>query len=107
MKGELESTDEKSEGGDSLFERGVVFHECTHQLLDFLRPKHRYSESMWFEEALSDRGEPNPPNHPGVLRLNFAVATGHPGQFLAHFGDELPTGLSEYCEELRLLLEDA
>ncbi len=47
-------TYEKGDGGDSLFERGVVFHECTHQLLDFLRPKNRYSESMWFEEALSD-----------------------------------------------------
>ena len=70
------------------------------------RSDHRYWGEL-FEEALSDRGKPNQPNQPGVLRLNFAVATGHPGQFLAHFGDELPAGLSEYCEELRLLLEDA
>ncbi len=47
-------TYEQSPGGVPLFVRGVVFHECTHQLLDFLRPKNRYNESIWFEEAIAD-----------------------------------------------------
>ena len=34
---------------------GVLFHECTHQLLNFLRPaKNPWSDSMWFEEAFAE-----------------------------------------------------
>lgn len=33
---------------------GVMFHECTHQYLDQLRPRDSLSESVWFEEALAE-----------------------------------------------------
>ncbi len=32
----------------------VLFHECTHQYLAFLRPPGRDSNSVWFEEALAE-----------------------------------------------------
>lgn len=35
-------------------DRCTILHDCTHQLLDFLRPKRRSSESMWFEEGLAE-----------------------------------------------------
>ena len=36
------------------FSLGVLFHECTHQFLGFLRPKNNIRDSMWFEEALAE-----------------------------------------------------
>jgi len=50
-------TYEKTKGATALgreFERGVIFHEATHQFLDFLRPRNNIRDSMWFEEALAD-----------------------------------------------------
>ena len=32
----------------------VLFHECTHQYLGFLRPHDSGSDSVWFEEALAE-----------------------------------------------------
>jgi len=33
---------------------GVLYHECTHQYLDFLRPRNSLSDSCWFEEAFAE-----------------------------------------------------
>lgn len=46
--------DERRSKAAREFSLGVLFHECTHQLLDFLRPKNHIFESMWFEEALAE-----------------------------------------------------
>jgi len=49
---------EKNEKGsrfDPETTLGVLFHECTHQLLNWLRPHGREaSPSMWFEEAFAE-----------------------------------------------------